>query len=383
MDIKIDNLEHKFIISRWLYGVAVDYIEDAEYAYLERYIKANNLLPEYTSRTWSEDPCPTELLEQYGLERYAYNVLINDATASIPSIISEIDVYNYYRNRVGIFYVSYKMDGFNLKLTYYNGELAFVQTRGRKSDAIVVKGLDKVAPKKITLSGQVDIIVEATLSDANFIKLKELYPEKELKSQRSAVRTALATGHVELITLTAYDILGDMQMSQIVNYLMQWGFNTPHFIVANNLNEIMDAIRKLDNERASFGQPTDGCVVRTNEGRELRAIRIWSWQESVYKSYILGYKEGFGTQDISFNLSIYPIKLKNSTQTTITLSNLGRAVENNLVVGSPIAFTLTSESIGVVDLEVTKLLQEQYKTSLKLYRISIIAEEKFKIENSL
>lgn len=381
MEIKIDNFEHKYIVARWLYSIAVDGISDAEYNYLDRYMKSNNLLPEYTNRTWSEDPCPTELLKQYGLEQYAYSVLINDATASIPSITSEIDVYNYYKDRVGIFYVSYKMDGFNIKITYYNGVFAFAQTRGRKSDALPVEGIESQLPKEITLKGQVDIIAEATLSDVDFKKLKALYPEKDLQSQRSAVRTALATGHVELVTFTAYDILGDLPMASIVNYLMQWGFNTPNFIVANNYSEIIDAIRKLDTERETFGQPTDGTVVRTNEGRELRAVRIYSWQESVYKSFITGYEEGFGTQDISFKAKIYPIKLKNSTQSVITLTNLGRAVENNLIIGAPIAFTLTSEAVGVVDLETTKLLHKQYGIANKSYKISIVAEEKFKIEH--
>ncbi len=83
------NLEDKYILSRWAYSVGepLPDMSDADYNNLHRYMRDQKLLPDYTERAWSSDPCPYELLKKYNMENLAHNVILSDKTESMDAFL--------------------------------------------------------------------------------------------------------------------------------------------------------------------------------------------------------------------------------------------------------------------------------------------------------
>jgi NAD-dependent DNA ligase len=380
----VNDIE-KYIISRWMYSVAEPVITDAEYNALHRYMQESKECLEYSNRTWSDDPCPTDLLNKYGLEDKIYSIQLLDKTESIPSLTTELEIAQFYKGMVGLHLISYKMDGFNLQLVYFNGKLVSINTRGRAVNGIMdVSYLNTLFPESITLLGEVKVIGELLLSDSAFKKIREMYPEKQLVSQRSAVKTAMVNAEArELLSFFTFDIkTEDKQLPcSYTFYLLQsWGFKIPNYSIANTYEELQVATKAMSDAVKAFPYPTDGLVVRSDEGRSLRALRVHHWEEEIYYSYVTGFEEDFGPLRTGVKALIYNIRLKNSTQTKVNITNFATAVDNNLFVGTPIAFKLISSAIADIDLNVTKLLQRQWAGKYSSYRGRVEVEEYLKAE---
>ena len=377
---KIVNLEHLYVLSRWCYGIGEEIITDSEYGNIHRYMLATGQCKEYTDRSWSSDPAPIELLKEYEMEDKLVEILLSDKTSSIDSFTSESEVEDFYKYMDTLHWMSFKHDGFNLQITYYNGTYMFANTRGRSSDAIKLDHLYKIAPKEIPLNdGQTVIVFEATLSDEAFDALKKMFPKKNLVSQRSAVRTALSHADaVHLITLTAHDIKDVDNMGTVIHRLEKCGFKTPKFRPVNSYAELLEQLEIMEEEKKTYTEPTDGIVVRSNDGRVFRAIRVGSWEEKIHKSYVMGYEELHQAHSIPVKILIKPIKLKWSTQKRVTITNPNRILENNLQVGYPIAFKIKSDSTADIDEVTTRMLQEQYKNQYNYYRQTVDRTETLK-----
>lgn len=379
----------KYILTRWLYSIGEEtLISDSEYSNLHLYLKDKGLVPEYTNRAWSSDPCPIELLRQNNLSEFIYDIKLLDKTESIESITSELDATRFYRERIGLYTVSFKIDGWNLQLTYYNGELIKVTTRGRESDALVVEVLKKYLPRKIPKMGEVRIVGELGLSHASFAELKRMFPNKQMKSQRASVRTALANEEAaHLLTFLAFDIISNEgeELGSVFTYyqLNKWGFKTPDYLVARSGAEVMNCIKVLSDREQTYGFISDGTVVRSDKGRELRAVRIYSWEESVYYSYVVGVEEEHSSSSFGCKLLVYPIRTIHGTQERVNITNLKRIQENRLYPGSPIAFVLRSDAIADPDLSTTRYLQEMWNGRYEDFKERIIIQEAVKTEKML
>lgn len=375
------NEEDRYIISRWMYSIGKPIMSDGEYNSLHRYLKSQNKLPEYTERSWSSDPCPKELLTAYGLEDAIYEVKLLDKTESIESFTTKEEIDLFYTGMNNAHVVSFKEDGFNIQATYYNNKPLKVHTRGRSTDAMDVSQLVDILPQNISLSGEVKIVGELTLTHNNFEELKKLFPEKKLTSQRAAVRTAIANKNaIHLLTFSAFDIIvegEELHATKIYYLLNEWNFLTPEYRIVNSIEELYEAITIMSERVKSYPKPTDGLVVRADLSKVMRAIRVGYWREDVIYSYITGYDESFGPSRLGLKLKIRPIKLSNSTQSKVNVTNYAIVKENKLYPGTPIAFSLVSSAIADIDLRTTKLLQEQWKNHYDVYCDKIDCEEKF------
>lgn len=375
--------EEKYILARWCYSIGEEIIDDAEYNTLHQLMKTTNTLPEYVNRSWSSDPCPYELLKKFGMESKAYSIVLSDKTESIESITTEDALADKYKYIVEAHYLSYKHDGWNVQLIYHNTQLILSSTRGRRSDALDIGSISHIFPNNIPREGKVKIVGELTLTNSNFKALKELFPDKNLQSQRSAVRTAIANKEAHhLLTFTAFDIIeedkDDLMAGYIFFLLSKWGFDTPTYRVATNYEELVRAIKDLSDARSIYPHPTDGIVVRTMQGKELRAVRVFNWEEPVYKSFVIGYLETTAAHSRPISLQIHPIKLGNSTQRQIPITNIGRIVKNRLEIGSPVAFRIKSESIADIDEAATAMLQHMYKDNYNEFKHLIEYTEQMK-----
>lgn len=378
----IPNDQDRYIIARWVYSLGGELISDSEYTILEGFIKERGLLPEYTSRTWSEDPCPFKLLKKYELTELIEQITLSrDKTESIASLNSVLAVNAKYENLTHNSTVSFKIDGFGFRFRYVNKVLAYGQSRGRSSDALSFDYLDELVPKEINLMGMVDVIGEVALVEGGLEALQKLYPNKNLISRRAAVRTALANKEtVKYLRFIAFDIIGlDIDFYTVMMYLEEWGFTTPSFRIVSNYRELMDTVKEMSDEKDSYFVQTDGVVVRDLETGEKKALRIFNWEESIFKSYVIGLKEDPTKHGFNCRAEIFPIFTGNSNQRKVSITNLARLQELNMGLMSPIAFTLVSHAYGNIDMESTRLLIKQWEGRELEYMEMIEEEEKAKI----
>lgn len=339
-------------------------------------IKVTHPDSEYLGRSWSSDPCPMDLLREYGYEDSIRNIVLSDKTESIPSINDWATLKAVYKDLQEEATISFKHDGWNIQISYFNGELVRLQTRGRSHDAISAEVLRSKVPEKIPQLGRVTVVCEATVSNENYKKLKE---EINARSQRGAVSSCLARNqYTHMIQLHAFSIVGDTQILNPFPVLTAWGFTTVPWTTVYNYDELITAMKELDALVQAYDYPTDGLVVRSTM---TRAVRLLSWEEPIYMSYVMDYDETFGAYRVGIKAKIFPIAMKNSTQRLVSCTNYQRIIDNNLRIGYPIAFRLSSMAIADLDEESTRLLQQQWEGRYEEYRAWI--EEKERIKNEM
>lgn len=366
--------ERKFIIARWAYGVGQPIISDAEYTTLLRFFESTRPDWEYVQRSWSSDPCPIEILKEEKMEYLIEAITLSDKTESIPSLNSWKEVSENYSKAdfTTPMTLSYKHDGWNVQATYYNGELVSVNTRGRSADALDVSVLKPLYPQTIPATGKIKVIAECTVSAELFAEMKKKFNNA---LQRSAVRTALVNPEfAKRLSIHAFDIIG-MQGAPIFPTLQQWGFTVPTWEYVYSYDNLLDAIRKFDNNYSSYSSPTDGLVVAN--GRQRYAIRVGNWEEPIYYSYVTGYEQSYGPYNISMKVLIKPIHTSKGMQMRIPITNLARIVINHLEIGYPIAFNTVSGAIADFNEEVTTRLRKQWEGKYDQYKSMIDSREEY------
>lgn len=372
-------IEDKYILARYLYGQGMETLNEIEFNNLDRYIRVNNMLPEYTARSWSSDPVPLELLKKYGKENLIREVVLTDKTESIPSLgsYSEIHQEMYYRFKPG--WLSRKMDGWNLQNTYQKNYI-ITNTRGRASDAIMVPSLGKTLPSEIPEEDMTIVVGEGTLSKKNLEILKTRIGRPDLVSTRAAVRTLIANPeNMDLLYFTAFAIKGIVDPRETMQKLTSWGFNTPGWVYVETYDQLLEAIKYFSDKEPFEEQPTDGLVFISEDGGYLRAIRVEYWEEKVYESYVTGYIESYNAHVISQSVKISPIILDGKTQRQVNITNWDRIIHYNLEIGAPIAFIIKSDSTADIEPIRTMELQKEYRDSFELYQKKIDIRENRKI----
>ena len=360
-----------FVLARWTYSIGQPIMEDSEYTQLLNTITAVSPDDEYVKRSWSSDPCPTELLKRIGHEEWIHAVVLSDKTESIPSLNTDYELQLELKNLTQPATMSMKLDGWNIQASYFNGELVLIQTRGRSSDAVDVTALSKYIPKEIPFKGKCKIVCELTIGREAFATCRDEFGNV---SERSAVSTVLARPNkYYLLSITAFDIHGyDLQGQNKFEVLRSFGFSTPPYYVVNNFEEVHAALQNLSFQADEYGQPTDGVVY---DGEIRRAIRLLHWEEPIYKSFVIGYKEQYGPYRISPSVLIYPVFRKGYEQRRLSLTNWQRIMDYNLQPGAPIAFRIASSATADFDEETTRLLHKQWEGKWEEYKETIVLNE--------
>lgn len=360
----------RFIISRWAYSVGKSLIPDAEYNLLLEYMQQNYPDDPYTTRSWSSDPCPTDLLVSCGLESLIAPVVLADKTESIPSLNSSVEYMSELSNVNEPATLSMKHDGWNIQVNYYNGSLVTIHTRGRYTDSVDVSALRPYVPKTIPFTGKCKVVCELTVSKANFEYCRTQF---DSKLPRSAVPTILARKELyHLLDIHAFAIHGyQHNIQDKFDILREWGFQTPEFIKVQTFEDVNNALAVLSSHKDAYASPTDGAVYA---GSKVRAIRLQAWEEPVYKSYVTGYHEQFSAYRISPSVLIKPIVREGVTQTRISLTNWARIIQYNLQPGAPIAFRCASDAIADFDEDATRVLHETWEGAWDAYKQKIDLE---------
>lgn len=365
---EISNPEHEYIIARWMYSIGEPIMEESTYLAIHKTFQEMEILPEYTSRSWSSDPCPDELLDLYGMTEHKYQITLTDKTESMDTIDSWEDLEQQFLHSPYPKVLSYKVDGFNVQEHVYNKVPVSLQTRGRKNDAIDISNYLPHVPQILDFDGEIRVVGEMALSYPAFEQLKRMFPDKQLKSIRSSVRSALSEESAHhLLTFIPFKVTGE-SLPEMNVMDMYFELHMAEFVIPKpreiyNYDEMVKAIKEMQDELDKFPYPTDGLVVSEMDGEFNTAVRVEAWKDPVYYSLIETYDETKGPSRTGVKLKIKPVQLENSTQTLVNITNYRRVMNLGLYPGTPVAFKLTSKAIADLDWTATKMLQKLHQTN--------------------
>lgn len=364
----------RFVLSRWTYSIGEPFMSDAEYNLLLLAMKAAYPNSEYVHRTWSDDPCPVELLNRIGRTDWIASVVLGDKTESIPSLNTDYDVKSELQDFYGKGTLSMKHDGWHIQANYYNHRLVNLKTRGRIHDAVNAGALIEKVPAEIPPDGKVRISMESTVSKANFPFCARMFNNV---SERSAVSSVLSRPeYIHLLDVHAFDIFGyDLNGQCKFDVLNDWGFQTPIWRHVENYTEILQALAELSDMKDAYPSPTDGAVF---DGHKRRAIRLLAWEEPIYYSFVTGYLEQYKMYRISPSVKIYPVLRKGSTQRKVSVTNWQRILDYDLEPNSPIAFRIASDSVADFDEIATRLCRTEWEWRWEEFAAKVKEDEEIK-----
>lgn len=369
----IEDMKERYILARWFYKMGEPFLSDPEYDRLEKDFKLEYPESSYSQLSWSLDDCPVELLKKYHREDLIQQVVMGYAAESIYSINNESEFNQTFRGLNKRSRLSFKIDGWNTRVSYYNGVIAKVESRGRSGNNLSMNNIARLFPKKIPFKGRVAVTGELSIPNKLWLEFKELTGNAD---QRASVRTALARSAVEYLAFCAFNLFieDDPYTGDQYELLNKLGFTTPRFYWVNNFEELKKTMAYMSYINVAYDFLTDGLVIE-NEDIQL-AIRLGAWEEKVFKSYVTSYEESQGMYGTFLKVNCYPIIVGGKTFSKISINNVASILENNLRIGYPIAFNKRSEANVVIDTTATMQLQRTWANDLQGYQLKIQQEQK-------
>lgn len=355
----IEDKRKRFIISRWAYLMGEPIISDIEYDELEKWFRKEYPTDPRSIQPWSFDDCPIELLKEFNLNEWIVETVMGYQAESIPSLNTEQSVHEMFGSLNERSRVSFKIDGWNTRASYYNGNLVRFETRGRSGSNLDITSMSKIVPMKIPVKGRVAVTGETNIPN----KLWDLYKQRTGNSdQRASVRTAIANGDVDYLAFLAFNVFIENEHTlpdnDIYKLLTEWGFKTPMFRWVDSYQSLMKCIQFMSVANNGYKYLTDGLVVENSKVQY--AIRIGAWKEELMCSYVTGYKEKQGMYGVYMNIEFKPVKIGGKRYSECPITNIATIQENKLKIGSPIAFNQRSAANVVFDSTGTYKLQKEW-----------------------
>lgn len=354
-----------YILARWHYLMAEPWLSDVEYDKVEK--RFRELYPDdiHSKQSWSFDTCPEALLRKYGKASLVCNPVMGYMAESIASLNTESLVYDMFYNLNRRSRLSFKIDGWNTRVSYFNGHLVNIQTRGRSGNNLNIQYLASIFPQTIPYTGRVAITGEISIPNSKWSSVQIMTGNSD---QRASIRTMFAMNDTDNLSFLAFNIFSeDGQITgDPYKILQSIGFNTPRFVWVHNYEELMSGIRYMSFLSSGYDYLTDGLVIENDVLQY--AIRIGEWEEQSMYSYVTGYEEDPGMYGTFFKLLCNPVRNEGKSFSKISINNIAAIVENNLQIGSPVAFVLRSAANVTIDATMTRALQKQWKGRYEEYR---------------
>lgn len=368
----VNDLSEKYILARWMYLMGESFLSDPEYDRVEREFRLQYPDSPYATRPWSFDDCPEELLKKYGRSDLICTPTMGYAAESIYSINNEEEFNRTFTPLKKKSRLSFKIDGWNTRVSYFNGHIVKVESRGRSGNNLSMNNIYKLFPQSVPYRGRVAVTGELSIPNDMWESFKELTGNAD---QRASVRTALARSMIEYLAFCSFNIFIEDAPYHGDQYelLTQLGFVTPRFIWVSNFEELKKGLWYMSYLNPVYKYLTDGLVIENDEIQ--LAIRLGAWEEKCFKSYVTGYEENQGMYGTFLKVCCYPIKVGGKTFGKISINNIASIVENNLRPGYPIAFNKRSEANVVIDTTNTMSLQRTWAGNLNEYQLKIQQEQ--------
>lgn len=364
----IENMYDRFLIARWTYLMGEPILSDIEYDKLEKEFRDKYPEDIHSKQGWSFDECPIELLKKYGLSELICNPVMGYMAESIYSINNQLEYDSTFARLNKKSRLSFKIDGWNTRVSYFNGKIVKVESRGRSGNNLSLNHIANLFPKEIPIMGRVAVTGEVSIPIAKWEDFKMLTGNSD---QRASVRTAYAQGLIEYLSFLAFNIFieDNKDIEDPYELMKSLGFEVPRFVWVNNKEELDKYVKYMSYIDRGYGYLTDGLVIE-NEDYQY-AIRLGAWQEHSMHSFVTGYEENQGMYGVFLNVCCHPIVVEGKTFANISINNINAIVRNNLRIGYPIAFNLRSAANVVIDATETARLQQQWAGRLDEYRDTI------------
>lgn len=369
----IEDVRERYILARWTYLMGEPILSDIEYDKLEKQFKLDRPDDELSKRPYSFDPCPEELLKKYGLSNLICNPTMGYMAESIYSINTWEEFNETFRGLNERSRLSFKIDGWNTRVSYFNGVIVNVETRGRSGTNLDIKNIHTLFPQKIPIKARTAITGELSIPNGKWEDFKMITGNND---QRASVRSALARSAVDYLSYLAFNIFieNGNEISDSYKLLSDLGFQSPKYVWVNNFEELKKYVWYMSYINRAYGYLTDGLVIENSQYQY--AIRLDAWEEHAMCSFVDGYEENQGMYGTFLKVKCYPISVEGKTFNKISINNIANIVENNLQIGYPIAFNLRSSANVVLDTTETARLQSQWRGRYEEYQNKVRRENK-------
>lgn len=324
--IKSRRMEDLFVLSRYMYRTGSPIIIDGQYDILHKHFEQSGTMQEYVNRTYDDDPVPTELLKEFGLQaliplnpehrQVLHALLESEKSTSIKSYTEWEDVFNAFQSvRMHDVVASLKCDGLFTQKAYRDGDFVVGLSRGRTGECRdYTDGLNMMVPRKLEgVPSLFKVYSEGQAKTSSLEYLRSKYGEDKFKTEKSSAMTMFATigdredyeNHMNLLTFRL-DGIGD-SLSESLLTAEHLGFRTvpwmkiPAFEAPDTIDEfvqwfrpILDELRELQLEQ-DIG--ADGVVVEIDNNSfapEIKgqyssrnfAVKLEHWSFSTYPAKV-------------------------------------------------------------------------------------------------
>ncbi|NLW22652.1 MAG: NAD-dependent DNA ligase LigA [Tissierellia bacterium] len=320
----------------------------------------------HLGRLWSLDKCQN------------YGELIN-WDARVRRLIEEYNSNHYEKLPPPSYVVEYKFDGLTINVTYRDGELVQGATRGNGivGEAILpqIKTI-KTLPLKIDFNGVMEVQGEGLMPLSAFYKYNER-AEEPLKNARNAAAGALRNLDPKITAqrkLIAYFYnIGYIEGKEFKSHMEMLDFikenRLPTYDYAklcNSIDEVIEEIERIEEERHSLDVLTDGVVIKINDMRTRDALgytmRFPRWaiaykfeaEETTTKLIAVEWNVG-RTGKVTPTAILEPVEIGGATVRRATLNNYDDILRKKVEINSRVLIRRSNEVIpeimGVVDTE--------------------------------
>jgi NAD-dependent DNA ligase len=379
---------------RYMYRVGTPVVSDSFYDKLHAYCVQNGIAPEYTNRTYDDDPIPYELLKELGVEpivpeevyrerQELYRYLDEEKSLSIMPVTEYSDAWNYFQSVRGQRLVmSIKVDGIFTKRLIMNGQLMLALSRGRKGNAWdMTDTLALVVPSyHEELTGEVKIYSESFVMTEALNVLKEKYDShlppdlRRFKTEKSAAITMLRKKHdvedYRFVRSLVFNAEGlGTKVSEILEKAKSLGLETVPYLVIepeevpSTMEEFKEWLQaKLIVMWELKGNiPSDGVVVEVDDlsyagditnqysSRNI-ALKLGDWSFNYYPAIVKDILTDEQRRvECACKVTIEPVYANDGTKaTTINVFNPRILISNGINVGSKIYFERNSGAVNIL-----------------------------------
>ena len=269
-----------------------------------------------------------------------------------------------------------KFDGLSVSCEYQNGVFVRGSTRGDgvtgedvTDNLMTIKSLPKKianAPEFLEVRGEVYMSFE---SFEALVKRQEENDEKISKNPRNAAAGSLrqknskitAQRNLDIFIFNIQQVIGEEFLShrQSLDYLSELGFPTSFYKVCDTIDEVIEEIERIGNNRGEYDYAIDGAVVKVDDfsTRELlgSTAKYPRWAEA-YKyppeekpTKLLDIEINVGRTGVLTPVGIFePVLLAGTTVSRATLHNRDFIEEKGICIGDTVIIRKAGEIIPEV-----------------------------------
>lgn len=377
--------EDLFIISRFMYRIGRPiFPKDKIYDTLETSMINAKLLPEYTCRTYDDDPIPFELLKELGwlslvpnlVETSRYSAQLDEEKSlSINAVRSIDEIWEFLRLAINEdISVSLKVDGVNSKILYILDYLELCLSRAREGNGFdYTKGIAKCIPTHLhTGEDDLKIFSETFVRESYLPELQKINPKIYKTPKSSAISLLLREHedkHYKQLVSLAFNVEGPKNFKTVEDrfkFLEEQGFTTvPYKIIKReDIPKSREQLGKwIEDLCAKFWElskdlSSDGIVLEINNlnwqdkvvgkysNRNI-AVKMFGWDTVKYIGIVKNIIVEQQRVEASCRIEIEPIKTYDSCSATFIQGyNPDILISQGINIGSTVEFERDSGAIN-------------------------------------